>query len=402
MNIIELNGKYNSAKVFTGMLENEAISQILGILNNEDFKDSKIRIMPDCHVGKNCVIGFTMEIKDKVCVNLVGGDIGCGVLAYKLKEKEIDFEKLELFIRDTIAMGENHSSKRHKLLKNINLNDLKCKHYINLNRGMESFFSLGGGNHFIEVDRSQKDGALYLIVHTGSRALGSEVAKYYQKLAERELVENKNEKERLVNELKAQGREKDIKTELERQFPKEKNKIIRNSLTCITGSSFNDYIHDMNMVQEFSELNRRSILDTIVKGMNLSVLDELSSIHNYIDTEHMILRKGAISAQKDESLIIPMNMKYGCIIGKGKGNIDTNFSAPHGAGRVYSRSKAKEILDIEGFKNEMDGVWTRSVTESTIDESPKAYKSPDEIIENLGEMIEITDKLKSIYNIKSF
>ena len=397
---IELNGKYNSAKIFSDMVDNEAMGQIINILNNEDFKDSKIRIMPDCHAGKNCVIGFTMEIKDKVCVNLVGGDIGCGVLAYKIKEKELDFAKLEDFIRNNISMGQNCSIKKHKLLNKIEIDKLKCKNNININRGIETFFSLGGGNHFIEIDKSQ-NGDLYLIVHTGSRGLGAEVSKYYQKLVEKEICNNKKEKEELINRLKAQNREKDIEKELKRQFPKKENVKFKKELMCISGKNFNDYIHDMKIVQDFSEMNRIAILDTIVEGFNLHVLDKISSIHNYIDIDNMILRKGAISAQKDESLIIPMNMKFGCIIGKGKGNPDANFSAPHGAGRVYSRSKAKEFLSVAEFQEEMSDVWSKSVCENTIDESPMAYKPPTEILDNISDLVQVTDILKSIYNVKA-
>ncbi|AMN31295.1 hypothetical protein BFS06_11385 [Clostridium perfringens] len=403
----ELNGRFNTAKIFTDFIEDGAISQILNVLNNENFKDSIIKIMPDCHVGKECVIGFTMTIDDSVCVNLVSGDIGCGVLAYKLKEREIDFEKLENVIRSNIAMGAEDGFIKNKLINKLPINSLYCGKNIKLETSLRTFFSLGGGNHYIEIDKSEKDGSLYLVVHTGSRKFGGEIAKFYNEATINQYMNENFNAEQKIDEVKKSlipaGRQREIPKLIEKIRKEEANfrANIKEKFLCLRGKMFENYLNDMKIAQEFSNLNRQAILDCIVEKMNLTVVDKISSIHNYIDLDNMILRKGAISAQKGEKLIIPINMKDGCIIGVGKGNPDTNCSAPHGAGRVYSRSEAKEVISMEDYIESMNDVWSRSVEESTIDESPLAYKSKDEIVNNIESMVEIEDNLISIYNVKS-
>lgn len=405
----ELNGRFNKAKIFTDFIEDKAVSQMLNILNNKNFKDSNIRVMPDCHVGKDCVIGFTMTIDNKVCVNLVGGDIGCGVLAYKLKETDIDFEVLENIIRTNISMGAEESFSKNKLINKLPVKDLFCGNKIKLETSLRTFFSLGGGNHYLEIDKSEKDGCLYLVVHTGSRKFGGEIAKFYNEASVNQYVEehfNAKEKiEKIKKELLSTGKQKDLPkaiANIRREEAKFRTNVIMNEkFLCLKGDMLNHYLNDMKIAQEFSILNRQAILDCIVEKMNLTVIDKISSIHNYIDLDNKILRKGAISAQNGEKLIIPINMKDGCIIGKGKGNPDTNFSAPHGAGRIYSRGEAKELIDINDYTDIMKGVWSRSIDESTIDESPFVYKPKDEIVKNISSMVDIEDNLISIYNVKA-
>ena len=394
--MLEFQGKYTSAKVFTDKIEESCISQIYDFLNNEAFEGLKIRIMPDVHAGKGAVIGFTSNIKDKVIPNVVGVDIGCGVLTIKIKEQEIDFQKLDETIRKHIPSGTGIRNKEHKYTEKLRLNELKCKQNININRALLSCGTLGGGNHYIEIDKSE-NGELYISIHSGSRHLGKQVAEYYQNLAYKTLSEDGISKKIIVEKLKSEGREREIQKELSKIKPKNINK----NLAYLTGQNMRDYIHDMKIVQEYANYNREAIGDTIVQYMDLTKLEQFNTIHNYIDTDNEILRKGAISAQRNEKVAIPISMKDGVIIGIGKGNKEWNCSACHGAGRVLSRSQAKKLISVEEFEDSMKGVWSTSVNESTIDESPFAYKSVEDIVPYIKDTVDIIEILKPIYNYKS-
>lgn len=549
--MIELRGKYNNCKVFTDNIDNETISQLTALLNQESVKDSHIRIMSDVHAGKGCVIGTTMTLKDKVVPNLVGVDIGCfhgdtrvwvsagyyakikdlvgrnfltdsfdmdskcfvmnpatarktrenaklvevrygnfsvkctpdhkflvstndavyydsekteiiwveakdlkegmrlvaedshifvksveelsetadvycltvgdthnfaieggvivhncGMTAVKLKEKRIDLPKLDSVIRKYVPSGfEVHEEP---ICNDSPIGDLRCAKYVNLDRAMKSLGSLGGGNHFIEVDKDKEDN-LWLVVHTGSRHLGIEVCDYYQNLGYTKLKERvvggtlKEKSEELIKRLKSEGREKEISKALSklREEYHSTHIDVPQALAYVEGKDFEDYLHDMNLVQQHAVANRMTIVRQIIKNMKLHVEDEFTTIHNYIDVEHMILRKGSVSAQKGERLLIPMNMRDGSLICIGKGNKDWNYSAPHGAGRLMSRSQAKESVSMREFKDSMKGIYTTSVNKGTIDESPMAYKPMQEIIDNIGDTVEILDVIKPIYNFKA-
>lgn len=400
--MLELRGKYNNCKVFTDNVDNATIGQLIALMNQSSVAGSQIRIMPDTHAGKGCVIGTTMTIGNKVIPNLVGVDIGCGMAVAELKETRIDLPKLDSVIRKKVPSGFSIRDKAHKFLRNVDLEELYCYKNINVDRAEKSLGTLGGGNHFIEIDISES-GQLYLVVHTGSRNLGKQVAEYYQDLAWKSL-KNGNKGELIkakIDELKAAGRQSEIEAEIAKiqstveSVPKE--------LAYCEGELFDKYIHDMKITQEYAYWNREAILDTIVDEMHLHVVEQWQTIHNYIDTENMILRKGSVSAQAGEKLIIPMNMRDGSLICIGKGNPDWNFSAPHGAGRLMSRSEAKQSISMSEFKKTMSdaGIYSTSVNKSTIDESPMAYKPMQEIIDNIGGTVEIVDIIKPVYNFKA-
>lgn len=395
--MLELNGKYNSAKVFTNNIDTETILQVIQLLNMPYMSDCQTRIMPDCHAGRGCVIGTTIQLKDKVVPNLVGVDIGCGMLAVRLQEKEINLKLLDLIINSKVPSG---FSIHERAIKKFNkLNDIFCD--INIENSNKSIGTLGGGNHFIELDKDKNDN-LWLVIHTGSRHLGIEVCKYYQdigikksqKNGEREIIND------IIMKLKAEGRQKEIEETL-KNFKLQNRFVIPNDLCYIEGEDFNSYIHDMAIVQEFAKLNRLTIRDIIVNYMNLHIVESFDTIHNYINMNDMILRKGAISARQGEKVLIPMNMRDGSLVCIGKGNSDWNYSAPHGAGRILSRSKAMEKITIQEFKESMSDVYSTSVVESTIDESPMVYKPMAEIMENIGNTVEIFDIIKPIYNFKA-
>lgn len=550
--MFELNGKYNSCKVFTDNCDNETISQLTALLNQESVKGSRIRIMPDTHAGKGSVIGTTMTISDKVIPNIVGVDIGCftgdtevwcsagyykpikdlvdngrfmtdsydfevkgfvicgavakktrenaplvrvnygghsvrctpdhqflvstnssvyydsdetelkwieakdlkegmrlvaedarvivksveeltetedvycltvedthnftikggiivhncGMTAVKLKEKRVDLPKLDSVIRKYVPSGyEVHDEP---ICEDSPISGLRCAKYVNLNRAMKSLGTLGGGNHFIEVDKDSDDN-LWLVVHTGSRHLGIEVCDYYQDLGYKRLSEKasggslKEKSDELIKKLKSEGRDKEISKSLEklRAEYKASNISIPQALAYVEGQDFDDYLHDMDLVQQHAVINRMTIVRQIIKNMKLHVVDEFTTIHNYIDVENMILRKGSVSAQLGEKLIIPMNMRDGSLICIGKGNPDWNYSAPHGAGRLMSRSQAKESISMSDFKKSMEGIYSTSVSRSTIDESPMVYKPMQEIIDNIKDTVDIVDIIKPIYNFKA-
>ena len=396
--MFDLNGKYATARIFTDNIENEAISQIYELCNHEFVKDCKVRIMPDVHAGKGCTIGTTMEIKDKIVPNLVGVDISCGVLCIKLKEKEIDFKKLDEVIRKYVPSGMNVREKAidSSEIRKIGLQKLKCINNISMDRAEKSLGTLGNGNHYAEIDIDEEQN-LYLVIHSGSRYLGKQVAEYYQKIAINDLTNNTKEKIALIAKLKNEGREKEIEYAL-KIFDKPK---IPSHLAYLEGIHLKNYLHDVGIIQKYADKNRKTMANEIITRMGLTVEEEFTTCHNYIDLDHMILRKGAISAQKGEKLIIPINMKDGAIIGIGKGNPDWNYSAPHGAGRIMSRSKAKELVSLEEFKKSMSGIWTTSVCQSTIDESPMVYKPIEEIIKNIKDTVTVERIIKPVYNFKA-
>lgn len=390
--MIELKGKCNSAKVFTDNVDSETISQVMELLNQSFVSGLNIRIMPDCHAGKGCVIGTTMTLQDKIVPNLTGVDLGCGMYAVKLEEREINLEKLDNTIQMYIPNGFNiHAAP----IARFDIDEMIAP--VNKDKALCSIGSLGGGNHFIEMNRD-KDGALWLVVHTGSRHLGVEVCNFYQDAAIRTIQGRKNERKNLINKLKSEGREIEIQAAL--QSMDSENKIPKH-LCYLEGEMFNNYIHDVHIAQEFAKLNRKTIIELIINIMGLHVVDSFDTIHNYIDTESMILRKGSISARRGEKVLIPMNMRDGSLVCIGKGNPDWNYSAPHGAGRILSRSQAKERIDFEEFKKSMNGIYSTSVVESTMDEAPMVYKPMDEIIENIKDTVDVVDIIKPIYNFKS-
>lgn len=391
--MIEIKGKYNSAKVFTDNIEEKAAGQILELCNQEFAKDSCIRIMPDTHAGAGCTIGTTMTIKDKIVPNLVGVDIGCGMFVSMLKDTVVDFEKLDRTIRKYVPSGFDVRENPHEYNRHLELEDLKCKEHVDIKRASLSIGTLGGGNHFIEMNEDE-NGKLYLVIHSGSRHLGKQIAEYYQDRAAKEIVRKSNDV--IIAELKAKGRTKEIQGEIE----KGKDRI-NGALSYVEGQTFEDYIHDMRIAQKFAKYNRKAIAEVIIREMGFKVEGSFTTIHNYIDLDEMILRKGAISAKKGEVVIIPINMRDGSIIAKGKGNNDWNQSAPHGAGRLMSRKQAKQKLSLEEFKKSMQGIYTTSLSMDTLDEAPFAYKPMEEIIANVQDTVEIDRIIKPVYNFKA-
>lgn len=398
--MLELRGKYGEAKVFTDMVDSESIAQVTNLLNQEFVSGCRIRMMPDIHSGAGCTIGTTMEIYDKCCPNLVGVDIGCGMEVLQLSESAIDLEKLDQAIRERVPSGFNKRGREHLFVRFTRLGELVCKDHVNLQNARLSIGTLGGGNHFIEVDQSDT-GTLYLVIHSGSRHLGLEVAKHYQNLAVEQIGGRNDDIEaKMIAELKAQGRRAEIPDELKKlrsstpKIPKE--------LAYLTGQLLEDYLHDMKIVQEYADLNRQAMAAEIMSCLRgVSIVDSFTTIHNYIDTDSMILRKGAVSAKKGERLLIPINMRDGALICVGKGNPDWNCSAPHGAGRLMSRAKAKETFSVEEFAKSMDGIYTTTVGRGTLDECPMAYKPMESILENIGDTVEVEKIIRPIYNFKA-
>lgn len=398
--MIELKGKYNEAKIFTDVVDEASISQVLLLLNQEFTAGSKIRLMPDIHAGAGCTIGTTMTITDKIVPNLVGVDIGCGMETVKIKESHIELQKLDKLIYEKIPSGFNVREKTHRYFDEVNLEDLFCYRSIDPGRAEKSLGSLGGGNHFIEANKDE-EGNIYIVVHSGSRHLGLEVANYYQEEGCKRLNgTSKKDIDGLIADLKAQGKEREIQKSITALKNTKRTNIPR-QLAYVSEELFEQYIHDMKIVQRYAELNRQAMMDEIIKGMKVHVTEQFTTIHNYIDTEAMILRKGAVSARKGEKLLIPINMRDGSLICVGKGNDDWNQSAPHGAGRLMSRSAAKESFTVSEFKNQMSGIYTTSVNKDTLDECPMAYKGMDDIVNNIGDTVTIVQIIKPIYNFKA-
>ena len=400
--MLEIKGKKATAICYTKVIEDEAVEQIKRMCDYELTEGSSVRIMPDVHSGKGCTIGTTMTIKDKACPNIVGVDIGCGMLTVKLQDKEIDFEGLDK-VCHFIPSGKNVWDGR---IERFDLTKLHCYRDLKDTRRLQrSLGTLGGGNHFIEVDISS-NGTYYLIIHSGSRNLGKQVAEYYQQLAI-ELHQGKEEyfkeRDRIIKEYKSQGRRKEIQSALKklRNNFKAKALEIPEDICWLYGEFLGDYLYDVEICQNFAKRSREKMAEIILNKTGLTAIDSFHTIHNYIDTDEMILRKGAIAAHKDEKILIPINMRDGSIIALGRGNKEWNYSAPHGAGRLMSRTQAKERLDLEEYKKSMEGIYTTSVNEQTLDEAPMAYKSIDDIIDVIKDSVDIIDIMKPVYNFKA-
>lgn len=395
-------------KIFTDNIEPQALDQVYTLIKQPAFRDCKVRVMPDVHAGKGCVIGFTADLGDKVIPNIVGVDIGCGMETVELGKIDIDYVELDRVIRKYVPSGRNVHEEESGVAEEI-IDELYCKDRLQKISWLKcSLGSLGGGNHFIEIDEDS-DGNKYLIIHTGSRNLGKQVAEIYQQMAIDDMQgANKlaEESKAMIAEYKRTGRHKDIErglANLKRKWQPDKLNIPK-ELCYLTGGHREMYLHDMKLCQEFAKMNRLKIADEILWNMELGDIGKhafFQTIHNYIDHDTNIVRKGAISAQKGEKVLIPINMRDGCIIGIGKGNEDWNYSAPHGAGRIMSRSKAKENITLEEFQKSMQGIYTTSVNQSTIDESPMAYKPIAEIIANIQDTVEIVKIIKPVYNFKT-
>jgi RNA-splicing ligase RtcB len=371
--MIEINGKYGGAKIFTNNIDEKVSNQINQMLESPVAIGANMRIMPDVHFGAGCVIGTTMKIVDKVVPNFVGVDIGCGVLVQNIGRTGIDLERLDKVVRKNIPSGFEIRSREHPLASCVNLDDLICKDGLKkFNRFILGIGTLGGGNHFIEIAIDEKCDN-YLIIHTGSRNLGKQVADYYQNLAYRDIVKRGD------NYVAS----------------------IEKTMAYCEGQLMQDYLHDMTICQKYASINRMAIASTIGIGMRWSVVNEFETVHNYIDMDSMILRKGAVSAKSGELLIIPMNMMDGSLLCVGKGNPEWNYSAPHGAGRIMSRAVARETIHIDDFKKSMNGIFTTCVNKDTIDEAPMAYKPMHEIIDNIGDTVNIIGRIKPIYNFKA-
>ena len=402
-----ITGTYSSAIVYTDIIEETAEEQIKLLCDQPFVKGSRIRIMPDVHAGKGCVIGFTADLGDMVIPNIVGVDIGCGMYTVELGKIGIDFEKLDEAIRKNIPSGMKVHEGR--IVRFPELMELKCYRELKDTKRLErSIGTLGGGNHFIEID-SDDEGNKYLVIHTGSRNLGTQVAEHYQSLAY-ELMCGKDKLFRQQNELiaryKAEGRRSEIQAaikELRSSFQAHECFTPR-ELCYLTGEYREMYLHDMRICQEFASLNRVTIAGLILSaafGMELSDCQRFETIHNYIDHESNIVRKGAVSAKKGEKLLIPINMRDGSLICIGKGNPEWNCSAPHGAGRMFSRNAAKEKFTLDEFQNSMEGIYSTSIHLSTIDECPMAYKSMEDIVDNIPPTAEIVRIIKPVYNFKA-
>lgn len=402
-------------KIFTNNIEDEAVKQIDELLEQEPFKDCKVRIMPDVHAGKGCVIGFTADLGNKVIPNIVGVDIGCGMLCVELGNMALDFEKLDKIIIENIPSGRN--IREQKLIDFEKINELYCLRELKeSNKFNKAIGTLGGGNHFVEIDVDDENNK-YLVIHTGSRNLGKQVADYYQNLAV-ELCSGKEEmykkKEKIIKTYKEQGKKSEIQEalkELEKEYKNNKPNLPKD--LCYLENRYRDmYLHDMKICQEYASLNRLHIAKEILMNyFQLTYVPEIDyppimnnrfeTIHNYISFEDNIVRKGAISAIKGEKVLIPINMRDGSIIAVGKGNKDWNQSAPHGAGRIMSRIKAKETFTLDEFEKSMKGIYTTSVSVETIDEAPFVYKPMQEIIDNIQDTVEIKKIIKPIYNFKA-
>ena len=374
-----VSGTCTSAKIFTDTIEDYALAQIQMLIDHPAFKGSRVRIMPDVHPGKVGTIGFTATLTDRVLPNVVGGDIGCGMTLAKLKQTKAEFQKLDVVIRELVPSGAMTHKKPHRFGADFDAARLRCAEHVNLERTARSLGTLGGGNHFIEMDRDE-EGSLYVVIHSGSRHLGTEVTAYYLKAGQQY--------------LKKQGI----------QVPYE--------LVYLEGDLMEDYIHDVSVVQEFAALNREAILDELTRGMQWKLQDSDSCVHNYIDTSETsqsgapvirkgVIRKGAISAKEGERVIIPINMRDGVILGIGLGNEDWNNSAPHGAGRIMKRQDVKAHFTVSQYKKEMQGIYSSCIGKGTLDEAPMAYRSLEQIMEALSETVKIDKILKPVYNYKA-
>ena len=400
--MLEIKGKVNTAICYASVIENDAIEQIRRMCDYEFSEGSKIRIMPDVHSGKGCTIGTTMTVIDKAVPNIVGVDLGCGMYTVNLGKVEINFEKLDEACH-YVPSGMNVWQGRQE---RFDLEKLRCYRALKDSKRLErSLGTLGGGNHFIEVDVAS-DGTKYLVIHTGSRNLGKQVAEIYQNLAvelNRGMEDYFKMRDEIIRTYKEQGRRSEIQAALKEIAWKKANgpTTIPEDLCFLYGQYFNDYLADVENCQQFAKRNRELIAEIILDRCNLTATDDFHTIHNYIDTDEMILRKGAIAAHKDEKVLIPINMRDGSVLAVGKGNAEWNYSAPHGAGRVMSRNKAKQVLSLDEYKKAMEGIYSTSVNEETLDEAPMAYKSLNDIIDVIEETVDVIEVIKPIYNFKA-
>ena len=398
--MIEIKGNVNTALCYMKVVEDEAIAQIKRMCDYEFTEGSKIRIMPDVHAGKGCTIGTTMTIVDKAVPNIVGVDIGCGMYTVNLGKVDIDFATLDEaahFVPSGMHIWEGRQER-------FDLQELYCYRSLKNTKWLErSLGTLGGGNHFIEVDQAA-DGTKYLVIHTGSRNLGKQVAEIYQQLAI-DLNKGKEtyfqQRDEIIRTYKEQGRKSEIQAALKAIAWEMRQATMPEDLCFLYGKYFEDYLHDVEICQRFAKRNREKIAEILLERTGMTGGEAFHTIHNYIDTDEMILRKGAIAANKGEKVLIPINMKDGSVLAVGKGNPEWNFSAPHGAGRLMSRAKAKQTLSMDEYKTMMEGVYTTSVNEATLDEAPMAYKSLDDIIDVIKESVDVIDVMKPIYNFKA-
>lgn len=398
--MFEIKGRVNTAVCYAKIVEDEAVEQIRRMCDYKFTEGSQIRIMPDVHAGKGCTIGTTMTIHDKAVPNIVGVDIGCGMYTINLGRKEIDFEQFDEaahFVPSGMHIWEGRKER-------FDLEALRCYRSLRNTKWLErSVGTLGGGNHFIEIDQSS-DGTKYLVIHTGSRNLGKQVAQIYQQLAI-DLNKGKesyfDQRDEIIRTYKEQGRRSEIQAALEAISWNKRETTMPEDLCFLYGKYFEDYLHDVEICQRFAGRNREKIAEVLLDRTGMAGGEAFHTIHNYIDTDEMILRKGAIAAHKDEKVLIPINMRDGSVLARGKGNPDWNYSAPHGAGRLMSRTKAKNTLSMEEYKNVMEGIYTTSVNEETLDEAPMAYKSMDDIIDVIKESVDVIEVLKPIYNFKA-
>ena len=398
--MLEIKGKVNTAICYANVIEEEAIEQIRRMCDYEFTAGSRIRIMPDVHAGAGCTIGTTMTVVDKAVPNVVGVDIGCGMYTVNLGKSAVDFEKLDEAAH-YIPSGMNVWEGRQE---RFDLQELRCYRSLRDTKRLErSLGTLGGGNHFIEVDEAA-DGTKYLVIHSGSRNLGKQVAELYQRLAI-DLNKGKEtyfqQRDEIIRTLKEQGRRKEIQAALEQIYWDKKESTMPEDLCFLYGEYLVDYLHDVEICQRFARRNREKMAEILLERTGITGGEAFHTIHNYIDTEEMILRKGAIAAHAGEKVLIPINMRDGSVLAVGKGNEEWNYSAPHGAGRIMSRRTAKEQLSLAEYRETMKGVYTTSVNESTLDEAPMAYKSLEDIIDVIRDSVDIIDVMKPIYNFKA-
>lgn len=400
--MLEIIGKTNTAVCYAAVIEDEAKEQIRRMCDYKLTENSKIRIMPDVHAGRGCTIGTTMTVNDKVCPNIVGVDIGCGMYTLKLTDRELDYEKIDE-VCHYIPSGKNVWEGR---MERFDLTTLRCFRSLKDTKRMErSLGTLGGGNHFIEIDQA-KDGTYYIVIHSGSRNLGKQVAEIYQQLAVDLHMGKENyfkQRDEIISTYKQEGRRAEIQNalkELQKNY-ETKELEVPEDLCWLYGTFLEDYLHDVEICQSFACRNRERIAEILLERTGMSASESFHTIHNYIDTKEMILRKGAISARAGEKVLIPINMRDGSVIALGKGNPEWNYSAPHGAGRVLSRTRAKEKISLEAYQEAMKGIYTTSVNESTLDEAPMAYKSLEDIIDVILDSVEIIDIMKPVYNFKA-